>query len=266
MRTTRRGILVAATLLAAGCTTGDPGTTTTTTTTSPTTTTTGAVTVQDVTVQPEVVALSSPDAISTSAGLSEQYVIATVTAATPTPDAAAFTVEAAGQSHAPDPDVGGMGGQLWPRREPYGDDADGWLAFTVPNPLETESATLTWPGGSHQLPTAALRTLARPPTNFAIQSFVAPEAIVTGQDATLTLEIENTGDADGTWVGALNRSGPSVAHTPETALVVDVPAGETVTQTYTNTAEDRYTDDGGEMEFRLTWRGGSQTRTVTVQA
>jgi hypothetical protein len=275
-RTRRATLATLCSLAGAGCLgAANPGdtdeaTTRTTTTTEGTTTetteTTVDVSVSDVAVSPAVVAYNSPDSVGVDGDRGTQVVVATVAAAeSPSPDAGVFALEADGTRYGPAEGVGGMAGNLWDYGEPYGEADSGWVAFVVPKPLEAGRVALTRPGGEHTLSAAARERLARPPTTFEVEEFAAPAEVRPGEDATLTVTVANVGDADGTWVGALNRSGPSVAYTPETSASLAVPAGETATWTHTNTPDDRYTDEPeGTMEFRLRWRDSSRSRSVVV--
>ena len=46
--------------------------------------------------------------------------------------------------------------------------AAGWIAFEVPNPLDTEGATITWPGGEYALDDRAVERPSHPPTDFEL--------------------------------------------------------------------------------------------------
>jgi len=225
-----------------------------------------SVSVESVAVTPAVVARNSPDTLGVYGQRSTQYVIATVTAdGTPIPAPDDIGLATDDGTVRPDQAVGGMGGELWTYGAPYGDDGVGWLAFVVSKPLETSAAAITQPGGEHPLPADALAGLTRPPTTFTVDSVTAPAEIAADEPATLEVTVTNEGSVPGTWVGALNRSGPSVAYIPETAVRLTVPAGGSRTWTYTNTVEDRFTDQPtGTLEFHLEWRDGSRSTTTEV--
>ena len=277
MEHSRRFVLGTVALVAsAGCLgTGDPGDSEETTTTTPstgtpetetaTTTDLAPLTVSEVTVTPAVVARDSPDTIDVSGDADEQFVIVELSAdGTPAPGTADLALETDGRTFDVRSGVGGMAGELWDFGEPYGGSSSGWVAFVLPNPHETTSATLSWPGGSFELSAAARSALGRPPTSFQVREFSVPETIRIDEDATLAVTVENTSEVDGTWVGAVNRSGPSVAYIPETSISLDVPAGETATWEYTNTPDDRIGSETGTMSFEVRWRGDSLSRSVEV--
>lgn len=233
------------------------------TTTDATTTRDADVTVRDVTATPALVGLNSPDSIGTFGDRDEQFVVGTVAAAgSATPGRDAFALDADGETYGPVDDVG-VSRRLWEHGLPYGRKPEGWVAFSVPNPLDAERVAVTWPGGEHALDEAAVGRLARPPTTFELREFAAPEPAEYGDPVTVTLTVENVGDADGTFVGALNRSGPRVAYTPEEAIALDVAAGETATREFTHTPT-RHGDEDRSMRFYLVWRGGRLSRSVDV--
>jgi len=254
---------------ASGATGTDDGTTSDETT--PEGTTFAGVEVSDVTVTPELVAMNSPDSIGTYGDRDEQYVVATVSAdVSNAPEYGAFELDVDGTAHAADGDVGGMSGRLWEFEAAYGVDAaaEGWVAFTVPKPLDTESAAISWPGGDHALDPSAVDRLSRPPTALEIREFAAPESVEVGEEASLSVTVENVGDVGGTFVGALNRVGPWVAYAPQAALSLDVPAGETATWEYGHTPNERHVDHDDEalsMRFHLDWRGERKTREVEIE-
>jgi hypothetical protein len=141
-----------------------------------------------------------------------------------------------------------------------------WLAFPLPKPLEAERVAVTWPGGELALSDAALARLALPPTSFEVRAFSAPEAVALDEPAPLSVTVANVGDADGTFVAGLNRSGTAIPHQPETVARLAVPAGGTATWEYEVPGEGRREElAGGELTFDLNVRGGSRSRTVGIE-
>ncbi|WP_323190686.1 hypothetical protein [Halostella sp. PRR32] len=244
--------------------------------TTPDETTFAGVEVGNVRATPELVAMNTPDSIGTFGDSDEQYVVATVSAeGSSAPEYGAFELDAGGTTHSPDEDAGGMNGHLWTFESPYqtrfgsNDSTEGWIAFTVPKPLDGESAAITWPGGGRSLDSDAVDYLARPPTEFEIREFTAPDSVEVGEEATVSGTVENVGDVDGTFVAARNRSGPWVAYTPDGALSIDVPAGETATWERSHTVDERHLDredgDNLSMRFHLRCRSDDLTRKVNVE-
>lgn len=220
------------------------------------------VTVRDVTVRPEVVALKTPDSIGPYGGRGDQFLLARVAAAGEDPpmrDEFAFEVD--GETFAPTTTVDGIrirqlrveGG----RADPYESGA-GWLVFQCPKPVDANGAALTWPGGEHVLAEGVTAGLGREPASFEVTAFDVPESVETGETVPIGLTVANVSDSDGTFVAGLNRAGGGVAHSPETALAVDVPAGESATWEY------RY-PDGDYLSFVLHWRGGRLIHEVAVE-
>lgn len=240
-----------------------------TTTDTSTTTDYGDALVRDVTVTPELVAANSPDSIGTFGAQDEQFVVATVAAeGLPAPPRDAFALDAGEESYSPSKDSAGMNYRLWNDNRPYGESTEGWIAFSASKPLDAEAVTITWPDSEHALNDDAVAQLTRPPTEFEVREFAAPDSIAYDESVTVTLTVENVGDTDGTFVGAFNRSGPSIAYTPEEAISLDVAAGETASWEYTNAVGDRSTEAGGDdptMRFLLNWRDGDRSQSIAIE-
>ncbi len=245
-----------------GTTTDDDATTTDTTTTDATSTTAESdASVSDVAVLPELAVMDSPDSISTTGDRDEQFFVATV-ADGGSLDVGAFELDLNGETYPATTEIG-YGSRIWGRGLAYrADDGEGWLAFRLPKPLSADAATLTWPGGQHALREDALERLALPPTTFEVREFTAPDSASPGDTVTATLTVANVGDADGTFVGALDRVGPMVAHAPAAAISLDVATGATATWEFVHDLD--VSGDGG-MELQLDWRGGSLDRTTDVK-
>jgi len=219
------------------------------------------LTVGSVTVAPQVVALNSPDSIGTYGERGEQYLLVEITTDTALDRQDLALV--AGEDRYSSVERVGEGGRLWPYGDLYAatEELSGWLAFAVPKPLDAQAVTLSWPGGEYAITDQAVGALARPPTSFDV-TVEAPEQVEADSPATLSVTVENTGDAAGTFVGALNRIGPSIAYTPETAAELTVEAGET------DTWEGSYTPDpgtaGSTFTFEFVWQDGDERREIEI--
>ncbi|MFB6140469.1 MAG: hypothetical protein ABEJ26_08555 [Halosimplex sp.] len=237
---------------------------------TPTEASSGADLVREVAVAPGLVAPDSPDSYGVYGDRGEQYVIAVLdgrgTAEPPAVDE--FALVADGESRAFTNEIGHGNWALFDYGEAYspGDNKSGWLIANVPKPLDAESVSLTWPGGSHPLGDDALTELRRSPAAFAVRSFETPERADPGDDVTVTVSVENISGVDGTFVAALNRSGPLVASLPEAGIRLPVAAGETETWTFEHTVRDESFTEDRPMKFSLYWREDSRHRTVTVRA
>lgn len=280
MKQTRRSVLATVALVGgAGCLSAPGGAgdsdeaptskpSTTIESTEAVTTTTSdmaSLSIQDVTTTPGIVDRYTADTIAVYGARTEQFVIADVSAdGSPAPSPEDLRLETDDEVFGVDQQVGGMGRNLWDFGEPYAEGASGWVAFTLPKPHQTGTASITWPVGEYELSEDQCSVLSRPPTSFELLDFSVPESIGVDEDAPLTLSVANTGEVDGTWIGAVNRSGPSVAYIPELSISLDVAAGETVTRTYINTPDDRYGRVAGEMTFSLRWRDNRLSRSVSV--
>lgn len=225
------------------------------------------VAVAELAVTPEYVALNSPDSITTYGDRAEQFVFARVaTGVDPAPRRKEFRLETDGSSYAPEAELMSYG-TLTNYRPLYSPGEGGWLAFALPKPVDGAGATVTWPGNEYALDDAAVARLEREPTTFAVREFAAPSSVEAGQPATVSLAVENTGETAGAFVGAVNRVGPWIAHTPVEALALEVDAGATATWEYTHRTTQR-TDadrDTVDMTFHLDWRDGSRSVTTEVR-
>ena len=261
--------------LLAGCLTdsagSDPGTRTDTETSTETTepyatTETFDVAVDEISVAPELVAPNSPDSIGTFGERDEQFVVAQCSAdGSPKPARTDFSLVAGDDSHTPI-DIRrrtGTPNSIWDD-DGYADATD-YLVFSLPKPLDADEVTLRWPGGERALTDDAVERLARPPTDFAVREFSAPESVESGEEITLTVVVENTGDVDGTFVGALNQIGPQVAYAPVAGLSLDAEAGESATWTRTFTPSLGSSGDSRSMRLRMDRRGGDESVSAMVE-
>ncbi|WP_436929987.1 hypothetical protein [Halosimplex halobium] len=228
-------------------------------------TTTAGGFVREAFAVPELAAPSSPDSFGVYGDRDEQYVVALLDGRGGTdPLAEDIELVAGGESYAARVDVGRQWWALFDYGEPYSpvDEPEGWVVFRVPNPLDADAATITWPGGERALTGEAVAALARPPASFAVQSFAAPETADPGETIRLSVTVENTASIDGTFVAALNRSAPLYA--PEATARLPVPAGGTATWDHEHTVSERGPSEPHTLRFGLYWRDGSMDRTVRV--
>ncbi|SEH49504.1 hypothetical protein SAMN05192561_10384 [Halopenitus malekzadehii] len=244
------------------------------------------VTVHDLTVRPELVAMDSPDSYGVYGGRGSQYVVADVAVEDPTsspPDS--FALETPAETFPATTGIGPSPGTLVDFGEAYGwpepDPAErGWVAVPVPNPIPAASdARLVWgtddgtgegdgdgSAGAHVLAADTTAALERGPTDFAV-SVDAPDAITLGETVTATIAVENVGDVDGTFVAAINRIGPRIAYAPEAAVSLSVPAGETATHTYEHAVTDPEIaeQEGPTLRLRIHWRDGDRSHDVAIR-
>ncbi|WP_459193341.1 hypothetical protein [Halosimplex sp. J119] len=216
---------------------------------------------------PELAAPNSPDSFGVYGERDEQFVVALLNgAAAAWPAVGEIELVAGGESYDAQDSVSYGAWGLFDYHAAYSpeDGGDGWVVFQMPKPLEVDDATVSWPDGEYALAEAILSDLARPPTDFAVESFEAPATASMGETITLSLTVENTGDTDGTFVGAVNRNFP--AYTPVASIRLPVAAGETATwEQQVTTGDSGYGGAGGELRFWLYWRGdGEEGVTVDV--
>ncbi|AFK18770.1 hypothetical protein E6P09_08305 [Haloferax mediterranei ATCC 33500] len=237
---------------------------------SPTSTTTSEpvdVSVSNVTVVPGIVAPNTPDSVAVFGDRDEQFLILNVApSGQPSPASADFTLSTDAGTTAPK-DIRDIAshGNPFDRTNPYEGAGTGYLLYSLSNPLETDSVSLRWPGGEYEFENDVVSALTRPPTDFRVGGLDVPESVESGTELTLSVTIENTGSVEGTFVGALNRSGPYVAHTPVKAISIDLAPGEseTWTHTYTPTLDDP--EHAGGMQYYFDWRDGSKSVELSVE-
>ncbi|WP_415379733.1 hypothetical protein [Halosimplex sp. TS25] len=214
---------------------------------------------------PELAAPNSPDSFGVYGARDEQYVVALLDGASASrPAVDDITLLADGTSADARNSVGYGGWALFDYGGAYlpSDNPSGWVVFRVSKPLDVAEAAITWPGGEYPLGDDVLADLARPPASFEIASFEAPESAAQGTTFTLSLTVENTGDVDGTFVGAVNRNFP--AYAPVASIRLPVAAGETATWEREVTVDDVGYEGSGELRLWLYWRDDSEDRQVTV--
>lgn len=152
-------------------------------------------------------------------------------------------------------------GTLW--RDDQSDDrysagrGEGWLVFELPAALDIEHAAFTL--GSEEWPVdeatrQRLSTLEAPLTvDWGLTDEQPDDA------ARLEFSVTNEGDSDTRFVAALNGILIVGAHSPVTGLSREVPAGDTVSWTYTNDEDDPRvptTEAESDSHYHLDWTQG----------
>jgi hypothetical protein len=160
---------------------------------------------------------------------------------------------------------------LWRARTgtPYS-EGRGFLLFELPGSGDPGDAALTWPGGEWPLPAATRRRLAAPVPPLSVALSI-PETVPNHQAVPLSFEVTNQGDVETTFVAAIDRAGPYVAHYPAAQLRTTVPPGETVSETIENSfmeyPRDEAVGDGEpDATYYVDWIGGSREAQVRVTA
>lgn len=141
----------------------------------------------------------------------------------------------------------------------------GWIAARVPNPLDTDAATLTWSKGGYAFGTETLELLRRSPATYDV-TFDVPDTASIGETVTAALTVHNRADVPGTFVGALNRVGPLVAYAPEEMIRLDIPPGGTIEWSFAYTLDNPEIDEREDpsMQFHLHWRDGSRSPEIDI--
>lgn len=232
-----------------------------------TTTTAGSLSASVMMLQPGLLKLNSPDSSTVIAEEGTQYLFLEVSASGSPPDRSDLALRFDGASHAPQ--RVGASFPLFRTRNgtPY-EGSSGWVLFELPESGDAGDAALTWPGGEWAVPEQTRRRLAEPLPTLT-PTFDIPETLPTDREPTIEVEVTNEGSIPGTFVAAIDRSGPSVAHIPAAQIRTRVPAGETVTETisdsfYGSPGGDVAGDGEADITYYLTWAGGSDRREVRL--
>ncbi|SEW29201.1 hypothetical protein [Halobacterium jilantaiense] len=174
-----------------------------------------------------------------------------------------FGLRYGGDVFAPVLDVG-SGASLY--RETETDDpqyssarGSGWLLFELPVARSAAHAAFVYGGREWPASEAIRQRLSQPEPELTVDwglTDTQPE-----NAARLTFTVTNEGDDDTRFVAALNGVLVVGAHSPVTAFDREIPAGETVSWTYTHDGGDPYiatTEEESDSYYRLTWPGGEE--------
>ena len=220
-------------------------------------------------LQPAYIALVSPDSIGVYGDSAGQSLFLSVTPGPANPPArSAFAFELDGSTAAPVAETP----RVWRRSEgqfgeAYTAETGGWLLFDLPATAENpDSAQLTWPGGSWQLPASVRQRLASENPTFDV-TVTAPETIPLGEQPAITVTVENTSSVPGTFLMAVNRVGPHIAYAPEAAVRRLLDSGETATVTVTPSFIDPERIQVGDTTvLKFDWYGGATERELQFVA
>lgn len=220
------------------------------------------VTVKRAAARSTVVHLSSADSmdVATADG---RFLLARVEATEPAPGPDAFSLVADGTTYDRT--------DAW-YREPVvvgslaatyrAESGEGWLAFEVPAPLSADRTRVTCGDARWRLPDAVVDALARPVPSWTLRSFEVPAELEPGEEFAVRVAVENVGDADATFRGALNVANLNYAYYPY-PFAVGVPAGERATWTKRLSVPGDM-DPGAEPDFYLRTPAGDRRATATV--
>lgn len=141
----------------------------------------------------------------------------------------------------------------------------GVLLFEIPASAGGDLA-LSWPGGEHALDRSLASRLGGNPPRFSA-SLSLPETHVVQEIPQPPVEVRVTNESTvpRRFVGALNRTGPTIAYTPVARVCELVSAGETTTLTVPDRwsahrpAEERIGDDHPDVTYHLHYVGGEDS-------
>ncbi|MFC4552552.1 hypothetical protein, partial [Halorussus sp. GCM10023401] len=228
--------------------------------------------VADVRVQSSFVYLTTPDSMDVHAPDGTQFAFVDVrlrasSTSESLPTTPEFALVADGRRFSPTTEPGPTYNPwaVAERGPPYDPDetTTGWVCFELPNPLDAESAALTYPAAgrtvSESLGAAARSALAAPPTEFELAAFAAPASAGRDESFDVSVTAENVGETDGVFRGSLNQESPTYAPYP---FALSIPAGER--RTWTRTFGRHLGGDVDRMDFDLRTPVGDREASVTV--
>jgi len=216
--------------------------------------------------------LTHPDAAGVAAPKGTQYVFADVrpTAVDAVPPEYDALTLAAGDGRfdaTPSPGPAASPPEVLVDERPYDPDerGAGWVAFAVPEPLDTDRVALTYEADgrafSHAFDADAVESLADAPPRFELVDADAPESVAPGDSFEVSVVVENAGEADGVFRAALNQTRPLYA---PNAVELAVPAGER--REWTDAVGHGLDADTDRASFELVAPGESRELSVAVDA
>lgn len=135
----------------------------------------------------------------------------------------------------------------------------GWVAFSLPAPVEAARARVEVGEVAWWLPERVVDTLGRPLAAWELGAVGLPVALSAGEPFEVTVTVRNAGDVAGRFRGVLNTAGVDAAYAPH-PFVLDADPGEERTWVY----RGRAPDVGREVGFHLRTPVGDRDATVTV--
>lgn len=220
-------------------------------------------------LQPVLVARTSPDSIGISGTSAEQYLylnMSDVGETTPPSEKILFRFD--GTNHRPMTDVDRLWYAYTNEDTQYtAHRGTGWLLYKLPATGDASTTALTWPDGEWR-PKESLRQ--RLATSIPPLSLSIPESIHGSETPTLTFTVTNEGDIAGHFIAALNRAGPSIASLPLKIVSRLIPAKTTTTFEVADTNDigvsraDEQDGNSPDMTYTLGWTGGQLRRGVRI--
>lgn len=151
----------------------------------------------------------------------------------------------------------------------------GWLLFSLPQTGNASEFALIEADGVGVGPVVSSASMdvdgrlesRTPPLSL---EWSAPDTVEPGTTPTLSFTVTNEGNHDGTFVAALNRSGPSIAMAPIAAIREVIPPGEPTTFEVTDTLDvespgsENVGDGNPDMRYDLQWTDGSESQHLRV--
>lgn len=155
------------------------------------------------------------------------------------------------------------------------ENGGGWLLFELPETGDASNVALVKADGPGEWPIITLQSMNLdgrlesrwPPLSL---EWSVPDTVEPGTKPTQSFTVTNEGDSDGTFVGALNRSGSSIAMAPIAAITKVIPPGEPTTFEVTDDrnvespGDENMGDGDPDMRYDLHWTGQSRSQQIRV--
>lgn len=139
----------------------------------------------------------------------------------------------------------------------------GWLLFELPVARSAAHAAFVHGGREWPIDSATRESLSRPSPSLSVDWGLTEEQ--PAQAARLEFTVTNEGDVGTRFVAGLNGVLIVGAHSPVTGFNREIPAGETVSWTYTHEGSDPYvpsTEADSDSYYTLDWSRGEEDRYV----
>lgn len=142
---------------------------------------------------------------------------------------------------------------------PQGDAFD--VAFQVPLDIDPNESELRWVEDNHvaavwSTPPSVIHQLTSPP-EFDVVSFTVPETVEPFVEFDVAVEVDNTGDGDGTFVAELGLASRS----DQSTFQFDVPKNTRGTEVEEKQVQG---EPGGQETMILDWGLGRLERTIDI--
>lgn len=147
------------------------------------------------------------------------------------------------------------------------DQGSGWVMFALPERADASDAALLWPGGKWRPPEQVRARLAAPLPELSVE-WDPPETVTPDTEFTIDLSVTNDGAVPSRFVAGLDQQGVGVPYSGVGTFSRRIPANETVSWTFKDSAPtvDLWPDSEGEtsVQYELHWSGTTKSHLSQV--